>query len=179
MPPAAPPGTPASFSASDPAIRLSRAIPSAVAALTLDCDMPSASAVSATDIPSRCRSTTALRWRGVSRPSSVFVVFMGFVTVVAVSAVLARVAGTGPVAALGRRSMEIYLGHILVGSLTRAGLVELGVTDGLVHLVLGTITGVLVPVLVWWVATRVGAGWLFALPKGVERRPPAAPSTCV
>ena len=86
------------------------------------------------------------------------------------SAVLARVAGTGPVAALGRRSMEIYLGHILVGSLTRAGLVELGVTDGLVHLVVGTITGVLVPVLVWWVATRVGAGWLFALPKGVERR---------
>ena len=51
-----------------------------------------------------------------------------------------------------------------------AGLVELGVTDGLVHLVVGTTTGVLVPVLAWWVAGRVGAGWLFALPKGVERR---------
>ena len=109
------------------------------------------------------RSAVPLAWGVLGSVS-------GLVLVVAVSAVLARVAGTGPVAALGRRSMEIYLGHILVGSLTRAGLVELGVTDGLVHLVAGTITGVLVPVLVWWVATRVGAGWLFALPKGVERR---------
>ena len=73
------------------------------------------------------RSAVPLAW-GVLGSAS------GLALVVAVSAVLARVAGTGPVAALGRRSMEIYLGHILVGSLTRAGLVELGVTDGLVHL---------------------------------------------
>lgn len=109
------------------------------------------------------RSAVPLAWGVLGSVS-------GLALVVAVSAVLARVAGTGPVAALGRRSMEIYLGHILVGSLTRAALVGLGVRDGLVHLVVGTITGVLVPVLVWWVATRVGAGWLFALPKGVERR---------
>lgn len=94
----------------------------------------------------------------------------GLVLVLAVSALLARAPGTGLVAALGRRSMEIYLGHILVGSLTRAALVGLGVSDGLLHLVVGTVTGVLVPVLVWWVAGRVGAAWLFALPKGVERR---------
>lgn len=99
----------------------------------------------------------------------------GLLLILAVSALLARVPGTAPVAALGRRSMEIYLGHILVGSLTRAALVEAGVTDGLVHLVVGTITGVLVPVLVWWAASRIGAGWFFALPKGVERRLSARP----
>lgn len=100
----------------------------------------------------------------------------GLVLVLAVSALLARSVGTGAVAALGRRSMEIYLGHILVGSLTRAALVEVGVSDGLAHLVVGTVTGVLVPVLVWWAATRLGQGWLFALPKGVERRLTGAPA---
>lgn len=94
----------------------------------------------------------------------------GLVLVLAGSALLARVRGGEPLGALGRRSMEIYLAHILVLSLARAGLVRLGVDDGLIHLVLGTTAGVLVPVAIWWAARRLRLGWLFALPKGVQRR---------
>ncbi len=111
------------------------------------------------------RSAVPLAWGVLGSVS-------GLVLVLAASAVLGRLPFAGPVAALGRRSMEIYLAHILVGSLTRAALVEAGVSDGLIHLVVGTITGVGVPLLLWWLARRVGLTGLFGLPAAVSRRLP-------
>lgn len=98
----------------------------------------------------------------------------GLVLVVSTSALLSRVRGLGWLAFVGRRSMEVYLAHILVGVLVRAALVDEGVqTDG-AHLVVGTVVGVFVPLAIWWVAGRVRMGWLFALPQPVERRLRAA-----
>lgn len=91
------------------------------------------------------------------------------VAVLALCALLARgrwgrSAPVRLVAALGRRSLEIFLAHIVATAGTRVLLVRLGVTDLLPHLVLGTLAGVTFPLLLWWLTRRVGGRWLFALP---------------
>ncbi|PKW28001.1 acyltransferase family protein [Phycicoccus duodecadis] len=104
--------------------------------------------------------------------------------------VVASVAGTGAVLAvgvllargpaalsavltlLGRRSLEIYLAHIVATAGARVVLLQLGVGDLTVHLLAGTVAGLVFPLALWWGAERLHAPWLFRLP---SRRP--APST--
>jgi len=101
-------------------------------------------------------------------------------TTAVVTGVLASVAATAGVLAgsalvpagwvqrvlalLGRRSLEIFLAHIIATAGTRAVLIRLGVTDLAPQLVLGTVAGVTFPLALWWASERVGARWLFALP---------------
>ncbi len=79
-------------------------------------------------------------------------------------------AGTGlgaGLAALGRRSLEVFLAHVAFTAATRAALLALGVQGALPHLGLGVLAGVAGPLLLWWLGSRVpGLGLLF--------RPPAA-----
>ena len=96
-------------------------------------------------------------------------------SVAATAAVLAGSAMLRPgsvqrlLALLGRRSLEIFLAHIVATAGMRAVLIRLGVTELLPQLVLGTIAGVVFPLALWWVSQRVGATWLFATP---SRRSP-------
>lgn len=85
-----------------------------------------------------------------------------------------RRAWARPLAALGRRSMEIYLAHIVALSLARAGLVGLGIEDPLVHLLVGSAAGIGGPLVLWWLASRTGQDWLFGLPRWLQRRLDAA-----
>lgn len=67
---------------------------------------------------------------------------------------------------LGRYSLEIYLLHILVGSGIRIALQKVfGIVDPAVHLLLGTLLGLWIPLLIAYIAERSGVRWLFMAPK--------------
>lgn len=93
----------------------------------------------------------------------------GTTATLAVAALLARSPLGGVVSLLGRRSLEIFLAHIVVASGARIILQQAGVSDAWVHLVLGTSLGVSVPVAVAAVAERLRWSWVFGLPRSVER----------
>ena len=66
---------------------------------------------------------------------------------------------------LGRRSLEIFLAHIIATAGTRIVLVQLGVNSPALHLFMGTVVGVMAPLVLWWVTDRAGLGrWLFSTP---------------
>ena len=88
----------------------------------------------------------------------------GTAALLSVAAALARTPIAAPISVLGRRSLEIFLAHIVVASGTRIVLSQLGVTDPWVHLVAGTTLGTIVPVGVAVAAERLGWSWLFGLP---------------
>lgn len=64
---------------------------------------------------------------------------------------------------LGRHSMEIYLAHILVTAGVRIGLNLIGVTSVLVHVSVGTVAGVILPLLLVPVSRTFP--WLFTPPQ--------------
>lgn len=81
---------------------------------------------------------------------------------------------------LGVASMPIYLMHIFVTAGTRMTLLRLGIDNVGVHLVLGTLAGVVVPVAVYVLALRLRVARLIGLPRppagyfGLAERSPAA-----
>lgn len=87
----------------------------------------------------------------------------------AVAALLARSPLAAVVALIGRRSLEIFLAHIVVASGTRIVLEQVGVTDAGVHVAVGTTLGVVAPLVVAVTAERAGATWLFSLPLVLRR----------
>jgi len=79
------------------------------------------------------------------------------------------------VAVLGRHSLEIYLLHILVGSGVRIVLQNfMGVTNPIVHLVVGTLLGL--GALLAVTIKKLGANWLFAALDSAPERVKRAPS---
>ncbi len=92
----------------------------------------------------------------------------GTLATLALAALVARSRMSGLVALIGRRSLEIFLAHIVVASGTRILLEQVGVTDPWVHLVLGTSLGVVVPVVIAVVAERLRWSWVFGLPQRVD-----------
>lgn len=88
----------------------------------------------------------------------------GTVATLAVAALLARTPVAGVVGLLGRRSLEIFLAHIVVASGTRIVLQQAGVVDPWVHLALGTLLGLVVPIIIAVVAERWRWTWVFGLP---------------
>ncbi|MCF6376297.1 acyltransferase [Nocardioides KLBMP 9356] len=88
----------------------------------------------------------------------------GTVAVLAWAALLSRSPAARVLALVGRRSLEIFLAHIVVTAGTRIALVRLEVTDVWVHLVAGTVLGLVVPLAVAALAERLRWTWLFGLP---------------
>lgn len=93
----------------------------------------------------------------------------GTAATLAMAALVARSRAAGVLAPIGRRSLEIFLAHIVVASGTRVVLVQVGVTDPWVHLMLGTGLGVVIPIVIASVAERLRWHWVFGLPQGAER----------
>lgn len=89
----------------------------------------------------------------------------GTVAVLAWAAVLSRSPSGGVLSAVGRRSLEIFLAHIVVTAGTRIVLVKLEVTDMWMHVIAGTVLGLIVPIGVAIGAERLGWTWLFGLPR--------------
>ena len=67
---------------------------------------------------------------------------------------------------IGYHSLFIYVMHLMVSSLTRNILVRVaGVANFPLLLTIGIIAGIVVPVIIYNVAIRMGAWWLFSLKK--------------
>ena len=93
----------------------------------------------------------------------------GTLASLAVAALVARSPLGGVIALVGRRSLEIFLAHIVVASGTRIVLQQSGVGDPWVHLVLGTTFGVIVPIGIAVTVERLRWSWMFGLPRALER----------
>lgn len=78
--------------------------------------------------------------------------------------ILALLANFGWLAFIGQRSMEIFLAHIIAASGTRIVLGMAGVEDVAVHIVVGTLAGVLLPLALWAILQRMHFPWLFRAP---------------
>ena len=73
------------------------------------------------------------------------------------------------VLALGGASMGIYVMHILAGSGARILLSRfMGVSDVWIHLIVGCLAGILLPMLVIWLMKRFGIGGLFDAPARIS-----------
>lgn len=94
----------------------------------------------------------------------------GTLAILAISACVAKSLIAGVFSLVGRRSLEIFLAHIVVASGTRIALAQGGMTDSWVHLVAATTLGVVVPIALANVMDRLGWGWLFGLPRLLDRR---------
>lgn len=70
----------------------------------------------------------------------------------------------------GRRSLEIFLAHILAAAGIRTLLIVLGVTNGAIHVVAGTIAGVVLPLVLSRISPTLRVQWLFELPRGPQAR---------
>ncbi len=91
----------------------------------------------------------------------------GTIACLSASTLLSRTPVTGLLELIGRRSLEIFLAHIVVTSGTRIVLSKLGVDDLVVHLVLATTLGVLIPIWMAVIAERLGLQWIFGLPRAL------------
>ncbi|MFZ1538741.1 MAG: acyltransferase [Chromatiaceae bacterium] len=100
--------------------------------------------------------------------ASLLVAIISILAVASLSMWLARSPASW-VLALGGASMGIYLMHILAGSGARILLGRfLGVRDVGVHLIVGCLAGILLPMLVIWLMKRFGIGGLFDAPARIS-----------
>lgn len=102
------------------------------------------------------------------RVASLLVATVSILSVTSVSMPLAR-APAPWVLALGRASMAIYLMHILAGSGARIVLGRfLGIEDAGIHLLVGCVAGIALPMLVLRLSERLGARGLFDAPPRIS-----------
>jgi fucose 4-O-acetylase-like acetyltransferase len=98
----------------------------------------------------------------------------GIVGVLAASKVFSHLSVISrSLAYVGERSLEIFLAHAIFIAATRVVLLQLGDAPMLVHVCLGTLVGILGPLLLTHMARVSGQTWLFQLPKravSTERR---------
>lgn len=94
----------------------------------------------------------------------------GLLAILVVSRFLDRVPGLGTlVAAVGRRSLPIFLAHILFTAGTRVALSRMGLTSLSGQLGMGALGGILMPIALSSLAGRTGVDWLFGSPTWWDR----------
>jgi len=96
---------------------------------------------------------------------SLILAFSGISAVVAISVLIAKFVPSSALTLVGAMSMQIYLMHIIAGSGLRVFLSKgLGVQDAWIHLALGTIIGVCLPMTATLALNRLGIKALFEPP---------------
>lgn len=86
------------------------------------------------------------------------------VAVLAAARTLALLGAGRILAFFGRRSMEIFLAHIIAASGCRIILKLAGIEGVAIHIVIGTLAGVLLPLALWAILQRLHFPWLFQAP---------------
>ncbi|WP_457102044.1 acyltransferase family protein [Microbacterium sp. P5_E9] len=125
-----------------------------------------------TPTPPAMLGTPADEWE---RAAGLVASVTGCVAVILLAAILARLR-TPLLPAIGRRSLEIFLAHVIAFNVVRIGLGLLDVTNDTVNIVLCTVAGVALPMLLAALSDRVRPlRWLFELPR--VRKPQPAVST--
>ncbi len=90
----------------------------------------------------------------------------GVIAVLATSRLLALVPRASAwLGIAGSHSLEIFLGHMIAGAGARIALLLVGVTDPTVHIVVGILVGVTLPLFVGWVCRVIRFPWLFDAPR--------------
>ncbi|MCZ2817370.1 acyltransferase family protein [Modestobacter sp. VKM Ac-2984] len=127
-------------------------------------------------VPSTLPAEVGLAERALSLGAAV----AGTIVLLAVSVLLTRVPPLRDLlAAIGRRTLPIYLAHVLVVAGVRVVLLRLGVDQPYVIATLAVLAGVGIPFAVaTFTADRPWANWLFDLPPALGPRPsgPSAPA---
>ncbi|SEE19286.1 Fucose 4-O-acetylase [Arthrobacter alpinus] len=95
---------------------------------------------------------------------------LGVIAVIAASKLISRTPLAGLIAFLGTRSMEIFLAHIIAASGTRIVLDMAGVENPAVHIVVGTVSGIILPLLLWRLTIQWHFPWLFNAPASLTNR---------
>jgi fucose 4-O-acetylase-like acetyltransferase len=83
---------------------------------------------------------------------------LGFIMLIANLPMGAAV--TARLAALGQQTMPIYLTHVIFSAVTRMVLLRIGVDGIALHLVFGTVAGLIGPLALVWLARRIGVSAL-------------------
>jgi fucose 4-O-acetylase-like acetyltransferase len=94
---------------------------------------------------------------------------VGTAACLSLAALLARTPVGGVLAPIGRRSLEIFLAHIVVAAGARIVLEKAGLTVPVVHLLVGIALGVIVPMALANLADRLGWRWVFRTPALLHR----------
>jgi fucose 4-O-acetylase-like acetyltransferase len=90
----------------------------------------------------------------------------GIAATIALAVLIGQTSGMGLVRILGVYSLEIYVAHTFASAGIRIILQNfLSVHDTIVHIMLGTIGGLALPLLLSWICQRYQASFLFRLPK--------------
>lgn len=92
--------------------------------------------------------------------------------VLALSEVLARSSLRNVTSYVGRASLPIFVAHVIAAAGGRVLLSRLGVSIGAVHLVLGTVLGVSLPLALLRVSSAWRMSWLFEPPRSRRGREP-------
>jgi fucose 4-O-acetylase-like acetyltransferase len=90
---------------------------------------------------------------------------VGVLAVLVLAALLAPGAAGRGLAYLGERSLPIFLAHIIFASGTRIVLEKAGLEGLAVHLVLGTLAGIVGSLLLYAASRALGWTWLFGAPR--------------
>lgn len=88
----------------------------------------------------------------------------GVLGILGISSLLGRAPAVRWLSFIGQRSLEVFLAHIIVASGMRIVLLSAGVEDLVLHVIAGTLAGVVLPLALWWTCRRAGFPWLFELP---------------
>lgn len=95
----------------------------------------------------------------------------GVVVTLVFSRVLSLLGGTVRLLAfIGQRTLEIFLAHILAAAGTRILLTQLGISNVYVHVALGIVAGVGLPIALWWFGLRLRVPYLFEPPSALTGR---------
>jgi len=90
----------------------------------------------------------------------------GIAGAIALTALLSRSRFTGFLTILGRHSLEIFVAHMLSAAGLRIALHRfLHVENAAAHLILGSIAGIVGPLLLVWLCNRLGIRYAFRLPR--------------
>lgn len=113
-------------------------------------------------------------WTSIGRRPTPWLVpvlaMSGILASAALAVLLSRLAGFDFIRVLGVHSLEIYVAHTIASAGVRFALQKLAHTNDLsLHLALGTLVGLIAPVILAVLCRRFGADFLFRLPRRASR----------
>lgn len=87
----------------------------------------------------------------------------GILAVVLASMILERRSTGDFIRRWGTLSLQIYVVHTIAGAATRLALLQIGVSEPIVHLLAGTMVGIYASILIYHAGNRIGFPYLFSL----------------
>lgn len=89
----------------------------------------------------------------------------GMVAVLVTSMFIARsVRASTWLVELGKHSLEIFVAHIFAVTAVRVVLNKADISSAPIHIIAGTVAGLILPLLLWWICEKIKFPWFFAAP---------------